>query len=48
MSIVQGALMTMFKAGTTVTGNRTLAGVSSAVVFFTASGDCMISGAGLT
>jgi len=49
MTIVQGAGLSMFKGGTTTTGNRTLAGVGVATVLFSPDGtQCVISGSGLT
>jgi hypothetical protein len=47
-TITQGSSVTMFNAGTTNSGNRTLAGRGMATVYFVNSSTCYISGAGLT
>jgi hypothetical protein len=47
-TITQGAGVTLRFAGTTITGNRTLAGYGQCTVYCVASNEFLISGPGLT
>lgn len=48
VTITQGALLTLRLAGTTTTGNRTLAARGIATVWFNGTNEAIISGAGVT
>jgi hypothetical protein len=48
VTITQGASLTLRQAGTTNTGNRTLAARGMATVWFNSSSEAIISGAGVS